>query len=100
DGKDIFSPDIILDDYFQELKTRLTRDSKIFNRKEGKLLIPEIRRFLCFSTNTLNELNQIEGFSDGLINDLIPSESYDQFLKELFGDRSFSMNSLLVDTID
>lgn len=99
-GNSIFSPDIILNNYFQQLKARLTKDSKIFNRKKDKLEIPEIRTYLVFSLNKKSDIESIPNFTESLINSVITTDNYDETLTQIFQSTEYEIKENLLDIIN
>ncbi|GAB3992024.1 hypothetical protein GCM10028807_24160 [Spirosoma daeguense] len=95
----IYSQDIILDNYFQNFKTRLSSNSKLYNRKENALKF-EVRRYIVFASNSSSEINSIEGLVDSLSCEIICADNYLEYLGVIFSETEYSIDIELLDLID
>lgn len=96
---EIYSPDIILTNFYQEVKNRLSKETALFDRKEEKLLIP-IRRYILFYRNTKAEIESIETLSRNLVNEPIAINELDEKLVALISSKNFTISNELIDIID
>ena len=98
DGEEIYSPDIILTNFSQEIKNRLSKDSLLYDRKQQKLLF-NIRQFLIFSKNTKAEIESVTGLVDNLINEYIVTDEFDTRLNTILNEE-YKIESNLMSLID
>ncbi len=96
---EVYSPDIILTNFYQEIKNRLSKDTILFNRKEEKLVF-EVRRFLIFYGNTRIELEGLYSFNQNIINDFIARDELDEKLLQIFNNKNYGIKQELIDNID
>lgn len=96
---EIYSPDIILTNFYQEVKNRLSKDTMLFDRKEEKLLIP-IRRYLVFYRNTNAEIESIENLQNNLVNEPIAINELDEKLVALINSKNQTISNELIDIVD
>lgn len=73
-GDEIFSRDLVVEFYQDEVSKRIKRSSLLFDRKLNSSLVP-IRKLLIFKQNTRAELESIE-LSESLLCESLSSDEY------------------------
>lgn len=73
-GDEIFSRDLIVEFYHDEVNKRIKRSSILYDRKKNQSLVP-VRKLLIFKQNTRAELDAI-GMEEDLLCEYITSDEY------------------------
>ncbi|BAP54522.1 hypothetical protein THII_0225 [Thioploca ingrica] len=79
-GEILYSRDIVLANFAREIDTRLSKDSTLYNRREGKALLP-ISKIEIFIQNSQEEL---ESFREMLVEKALSKEKVETALKNFF----------------
>lgn len=79
-GEILYSRDIILANFAREIDTRLSKDSTLYNRREGKALLP-ISKIEIFLQNSQEEL---ESFGEMLVEKALSKEKVETALENFF----------------
>lgn len=103
-GEGIFSRDISISLFYEELINRLSKSKELYDIRERKLTIPEIRKYVLFPLNSEHEINSILNGADsnGNINKFICKEEIDNKLQsEIFPETDkYKIDEYLLDIID
>lgn len=100
DGRYIYSRDLIIDAFEQELQNRLKENKELFDlrKKEWKVNI-NIRKYLIFSQNKKDEITQFNNDSENkLLNTFYCVDDFNDVFKELL--KSDGNKQEMIDIID
>ncbi|QMW05488.1 DEAD/DEAH box helicase [Spirosoma foliorum] len=95
----IYSPDILLNNYYQQIISRVSSEPKLYNRKEGTLKF-DIRKYIVLISNKSHEINNLQKGSNNLSSELIFHDNYTQSLNEIFTIGGYSLEEEKLDIID
>lgn len=101
-NKFIYSRDITINIFAQELEGRLKKNSKLYDIRNDKWKIKyPIRKFIVFPLNSQKELlTYTDGNPNPLINAYITGESIEEELKQIFVDENNNLQQDVLDVID
>ncbi|GGD08833.1 DEAD/DEAH box helicase [Hyunsoonleella pacifica] len=100
-GEFIYSRELIINLYLQELETRLKKDSRIFDIRRNKWLEEiNIQSYLIFGFNTNEEISALNlKAKNPILSNYISSDNLDNDLKSLL-DVNHSIDQNKIDVID
>ena len=103
DGIDIYSRDIITSQFYEEIVNKLKADKNLYDLRNKKLIIPDIRNYIIFPYNSKDEIDNIWANCTDPINEFIYKEDIDnnKLEQEIFiADEKFYLESHKLDIID
>lgn len=95
----IYSPDVVVSKYYQNLLARLSDDSKLFNRKKNTLNF-EIKRYIIFAANMSHEIISILDGSDFFTCEALYVDDWKARLEEILVDETNKISSEMLDLVD
>ncbi|OIV40665.1 DEAD/DEAH box helicase [Flavobacterium johnsoniae] len=84
EGEEIFSRDIILDLFKQEIESKFKKNKNLFDiRKEEWKVDIKINRYIVFTQNSLEEINTLNNCDNPLLNKFYGADNYGEVLDEI-----------------
>lgn len=84
EGEEIFSRDIILDLFKQEIESKFKKNKDLFDIRKGEWKVNiEISRYIVFTQNSLEEINSLNDCENPLLNKFYGADNYGEILEEI-----------------